>query len=152
MAGDEVRAAIRTNRVNVTGVLLDPARVEEHLLAATVATVTQSYAGEDFNVPSKLMNFMGHGLPVVACVRPDSEVARIVEESGGGWVASNAEPGSWAEVVARVMQDRQERERRGRAGLAFAQRHFAPRTSLDQFEAVLRETVGGASPVPSDPL
>lgn len=141
VAGDEVRAAIRSSRVKVTGVLLDQARVQEHLLRASVATVTQRYEGEDFNVPSKLMNFMGHGLPVLACVRPDSEVARLVEESHCGWVVSSAEPGEWADRVAHVMSDREELERRSRAALTFARTHLAPDRTLDRFEALVQEVV-----------
>ena len=48
-------------------------------MSAAVGLVTQAYDGIDFNVPSKLMNFMAYGIPVVASVRPDSEVARVIE-------------------------------------------------------------------------
>jgi colanic acid biosynthesis glycosyl transferase WcaI len=143
VAGDEVRAAIRTDRVRVTGVLHDTAELRDHLLTAGAATVTQRYEGQDFNVPSKLMNFMGQSLPVVACVRPDSEVARILEDSGGGWVASNADPARWATLVARVMRDRGECERRAEAGLAFARRHFTPAVGIERFETVLRQVIAG---------
>jgi len=77
VAAPEVRKEIRSERVTVTGVLPSQ-RLEQELRRAAVAVVSQSYEGAEFNVPSKLMNFMGYGLPVVASVRPDSEVARIL--------------------------------------------------------------------------
>ncbi len=35
--------------------------------------VSRSYTGAEFNLPSKIMNFMAYGLPIVAAVHPDSE-------------------------------------------------------------------------------
>ncbi len=67
VAGDDVRAAIATERVQVTGVL-DRPQLQSYLRRAALAIVSQHNDGADFNVPSKLMNFMGFGLPVVAAV------------------------------------------------------------------------------------
>ena len=72
-----MRAAIRTDRVRVTGMLASEP-LEHELRRAAVAVVSQGYEGIDFNVPSKLMNFMAYGIPTVASVRADSEVARII--------------------------------------------------------------------------
>ena len=44
VAGDDVRAAIRTDRVTVTGVL-DDAALDRHLRSAAVALVSQRYEG-----------------------------------------------------------------------------------------------------------
>ena len=41
--------------------------------------MSQWHDGSEFNIPSKLMNFMAYGIPVLAAVNPDGEVARIVE-------------------------------------------------------------------------
>lgn len=143
MAGDgvaatDVAAAIRSDRVVITGVV-DNEELERHLMSATLALVSQQYEGIDFNVPSKLMNFMGHGVPVVAAVRPESEVARLVEEAGCGWVTES--PEECAATLARVIPDAGERGRRGEAGLRFAQERFAPQRIAEQFEAVLESVV-----------
>jgi len=141
-AGADVRAAIRTDRVHVTGVLtIEP--LERELRHAAVAVVSQGYEGIDFNVPSKLMNFMAYGIPTVASVGSDSEVARIVTASGGGWVTDSADTGHLASKLAEVLKDRAAREERGRAALAFAQRHFSPEHAAQRFEGALLETVEG---------
>jgi colanic acid biosynthesis glycosyl transferase WcaI len=93
--------------------------------------------GIDFNVPSKLMNFMAYGIPTVASVRADSEVARIIEESGGGWVTDSADTGQLAATIADVLVDGSAREARGRAALAFAQRHLSPEHAVQRFEDIL---------------
>lgn len=136
LAGPQVRRAIHTDRVTVTGVL-DDISLERELQRASVAVISQRYEGIDFNVPSKLMNFMGHGIPIVASVRVESEVARIVSTSGAGWVTDCADPAAWAQQLALAMGDRNERRRRGEAGLRYAREHFAPERFAERFEAVL---------------
>ena len=151
VAGDDVRAAIATDRVQVTGVL-DRPRLERYLRSAAVAIVSQQYDGIDFNVPSKLMNFMGYGLPVVGAVRRESEVARILRESGGGWVVPDSDPSQLAQVVSRALRERQERHTRGEHGLAFAKVHFAPPTLAERFEQALRDAVDGDRTRPATEL
>jgi colanic acid biosynthesis glycosyl transferase WcaI len=139
VAANDVRAAIRTDRVEVTG-LVPRTRLQELLSRAAVAVVSQRYEGLDFNVPSKLMNFMGQGIPTVAAVRPDSEVARLIDSSGGGWAAETSDLDSWADNLADALDDRDERERRGEAAWRFAQRNFAPTRFADQFEELLQRS------------
>jgi colanic acid biosynthesis glycosyl transferase WcaI len=140
MAGDGVAAAdvrreIASGRVEITGVL-EREPLERLLAAAAVGLVSQSYDGIDFNVPSKLMNFMGRGVPVLAAVRPESEVARIVERSGGGWVTKDPEEAM--STLARVLADPAARDRAATAALDFAQANFTPTGLAEGFEHVLR--------------
>ena len=141
-AGADVRAAIRTDRVYVTGVL-DSDSLERELRRATVAVVSQSYEGIDFNVPSKLMNFMGYGIPTVASVRAGSEVARIVSASGGGWVTDSADTGQLARKLAEVLRDGTARRERGRAALCFARQHFSADHVAERFEDTLASVLNG---------
>ena len=79
-----VAAEIRTDRVEMPGLLLDELEIE--MEQATIGLVPQRPDVDEFNLPSKLMNLMSGGVPVLASVNPSSEVARIVRESGAGWV------------------------------------------------------------------
>ncbi|MEA2160068.1 MAG: colanic acid biosynthesis glycosyl transferase WcaI [Solirubrobacteraceae bacterium] len=142
VCGDDVRAAITSDRVQVTGVV-DRATLEGYLRRASVAIVSQEYQGLDFNVPSKLMNFMAYGLPTLAAVRPDSEVARIVGESGAGWVTNGSDPDEFAERLVQALTDPADRLARAERGLAFAQENFTPEAIASQFEGVLDEVVSG---------
>jgi colanic acid biosynthesis glycosyl transferase WcaI len=120
--------------VHVTGVLsTEP--LESELRRAAVAVVSQRYAGIDFNVPSKLMNFMAYGIPTVASVREDSEVARIIRKSGGGWVTDCADTRQLADTLAEVLKAPGALRVRGQAALAFARSHFTPDNAAARFEA-----------------
>ena len=59
VAAGEVRESIKTDRVSVDG-LVARDRLDELIASAAVGLVSQSYDAIDFNVPSKLMNFMAY--------------------------------------------------------------------------------------------
>ena len=133
VAEPEVRAAIRTDRVEMTG-LLDPSQIREQLQRASLGAVTQSYDAGEFNVPSKLMNYLAAGMPVIASVRKSSEAARIVTESGSGWIA---EPGEFGSTIVTALQDRAELESRSRAGHRFAEANLTADALVNRFEAAM---------------
>jgi colanic acid biosynthesis glycosyl transferase WcaI len=147
VAGDAVRAAISTERVHVTGII-DDERLTDELKRATVALVSQHYEGAEFNVPSKLMNFMGGGLATVASVGPHSEVSRILDASEGGWVTDSSHPEQAAQTLAEVLRQPDEVARRGAKALDFARTHFTAAHCAERFEEVLDvATAGGVSSV-----
>ncbi|MBO0769038.1 MAG: glycosyltransferase family 4 protein [Solirubrobacterales bacterium] len=144
VAGDDVRAAIQTDRVEITGVVGED-RLKALLSKASVAVVSQSYQGRDFNVPSKLMNFMGYGLATVAAVRPDSEVAKLINNSGGGWVADGTPGNTFAETLIKALEQPDERDARALNAQDFARMNFTPEWSAAQFEDVLLAATGQRS-------
>ena len=137
VAADDVRREISGDRVEMIGVVSDD-RLEAELRSAALALVSQHYRGAEFNLPSKLMNFMTYGLPVIAAVNPQSEVARIVSEAGAGWVIDSSRPEDFPRKVVEVLADREEFEQRGAAGRAYARRHFSKQAFADRFDRLLR--------------
>lgn len=137
VAEGEVRAAITTERVEMTG-LLDQEQIKSELRRATLAAVTQSYDAGEFNVPSKLMNYLATGMPVIGSVRESSEACRIIQESQSGWIAP---PGGFGETVASALADPDELERRSLNGHRFAQEHLTPAALADRFERAFRTDV-----------
>jgi colanic acid biosynthesis glycosyl transferase WcaI len=145
LAGDglataAIRSSVRGDRVQLPGVL-PSADLERMLQRATFGLVSQQPYEVEFNVPSKLMNFMAYGLPIVAMVRRESEVARLVESAGAGWIADPADPDSFPRVVAAALDDPAETNRRGEAAQVFARERFTPERSAEQFEHVLEGVV-----------
>jgi colanic acid biosynthesis glycosyl transferase WcaI len=140
VAGADVRAAIMTDRAEVTGILR-PEQLGPLIERAAVGVVTQQPRDNDFNVPSKLMNFMGAGVPVIASVEPDSEVARIVRESGGGWLTSSSDLGELTGALVDALNNPAERARRGAAALRFARDNFDAKLVAERFEQALLDVV-----------
>ena len=117
--------------------LLDAEELAAELARADLALVTQSFEGTEFNLPSKLMNFMAQGLPVIAAVNPKSEVARLVLESGSGWVADSSRSETLPETVAEALDHPEEMARRGIAGHAYARQRFSDESFAGGFEELL---------------
>ena len=136
----EVRAEVRSDRVAIKGLLPS---IDGELDRAAVGLVPQRPDITEFNLPSKLMNFMARGVPVLASVRPDSETARLVQRSGGGWLADASDPDAFPETVVRIIDDPEDRAARGHNARAFAAEHFSADAIADQFETVLEEVVSG---------
>ena len=141
VAADEVRAEIRSDRVEMTG-LVENERLEQELRSARLALVSQAYEGTEFNLPSKLMNYMAYGLPVIAAVNPRSETARLVREAKAGWVADSSEPGSLPTAIAAALSDPTELAARSRAARQYAMTHFSPQAFGDAFDGELRTLIG----------
>lgn len=133
---NEVRSSIRSGRVEMMGVV-DRQVLQAELSKAALGAVTQSYGGGDFNVPSKLMNYLALGLPVIASLPEGSEAARIIQSTGSGWVTDSNTPEDFAATAADALSDPEEMERRGRLGLKFAQSNLTPMALAEKFDAVL---------------
>jgi colanic acid biosynthesis glycosyl transferase WcaI len=140
VAAEEVRAEIRSERTHLPGVV-DEAELEHELGRSDLALVSQSFDGAEFNLPSKLMNFMGRGLPVIAAVNPDSEAARLVRESGAGWVVDSSRPELFPRAIAEALDQPEELAKRGSAGHEHASRRFSPDGFAASFDRVLTEVV-----------
>jgi len=132
VAEDEVRAAISTDRVKMLG-LIGAEELRSEIDRCHLGAVTQTYSGGEFNVPSKLMNYLSAGLPVVASVRPESEAGRIVDESGAGWVSDSSDLSGFTDSIVEAMADPAELSKRGEAGLGFARKNLTPDTLVDKF-------------------
>lgn len=143
MAAEDVGEKVRSERVHMLGVV-DDDRLEEELNQATVALVSQQYGGAEFNIPSKLMNFMAYGLPILAVVNPGGEVARIVREAGAGWVIDSSDPDAFPVKVAELVDSPNEVKGCGQAAKAYAELHFTRSGFSERFERSLEQTLSEA--------
>jgi colanic acid biosynthesis glycosyl transferase WcaI len=148
VAAAEAQAQIRTDRVRMLGVV-DDAGLEHELAEADLAFVSQCYDGSEFNIPSKLMNFMNYGLPILAAVNPGGEVARIVRESGAGWVVDSSDPVAFPREVGRIAQSNGEIRKRAAIARGYAQQHFTQTGFAERFERTLVSVARRSRPAPA---
>ncbi len=140
VAAPEVRARVTSDRIEMTGVLYG-AELEPVLRSTSLGLVSQRADIAEFNLPSKLMNYMSYGIPVLASVRLGSETGNIVEVSGAGWVTDAADPTEFATTAAAVLGDTDGLSATGQRGFHFAQQQFDPAAVAAHFERVLLEAV-----------
>ena len=138
VAAEDARAEITSDRVEMLG-LVDDERLERELASADIGFVSQRYDGSDFNIPSKLMNFMTYRLPILAAVNRAGEVARIVRDSGAGWVVDSSDPSSFPRELAWLTQAPSEIQLRAASAQRYAEEHFTQRRFARRFEEILLE-------------
>jgi glycosyltransferase involved in cell wall biosynthesis len=93
--------------------------------AADVHLVSVSAAWRGVIVPSKLQAAFSVSRPVLFVGPVESEMARWIRESGGGWIAGEDDVDAVLAAVAEA-HDPGERRRRGEAAAAFSRRYFDP--------------------------
>ena len=119
--------------------------MEAELKSTTVGMVTQRADVAEFNLPSKLMNYMAHALPVLAVVNPESETARIVRQAGAGWVVDSSRlEAQLPQAIERILAEPDEIVRRGRAAHEAAACHFAPERIAEQYERVIAPIISSS--------
>ena len=127
--------------------LLDDGALAAELARADLALVTQSFDGTEFNLPSKLMNFMAQALPVIAAVNPGSEVARLVNESGAGWIADSSRPGAASRNHRRgARRSRRDEEAGRRRAHAYARERFSDESFARELRRAARAGPRAAGP------
>jgi len=137
----EVEQAVTSDRVELLG-LVSTEELRAELSRARVGAVTQSYDGGEFNVPSKLMNYLAVGLPVIASVDPNGEIRKLVEDSEGGWVTDCKDPGEFAAAAARALREEERLAERSRSAEDFARENLSPDAHARTFEEGLEELLG----------
>lgn len=116
------------------------ARLREHLVSADVHLMSLDAGWQGLMVPSKLQASFAVGKPVLYVGGRESETAKWIEESGGGWVVGQNDLAGLLAAL-RQAEDPGERERRGESARVYALRHFAKTTISAEFAQWL-ESVG----------
>jgi len=93
-----------------------------------------------YTIPSKVQSYLACGRPIVAAL--DGEGARVVEESGAGYVVPTQDSAALADAVIRMRQlGEAERVTMGRSATDYFARHFERGLVLDQLENSMGDTV-----------
>ena len=98
-------------------------------------------------VPSKLQAAFSASRPVIFVGRADSDPGRWLEESGGGWRVDAGDVAGLLRALE-AAADPSERERRGAAARAYAERHFDRSANCARIALLLENAAGTAPPAP----
>ena len=123
---------------NVRFVDLQPLdRLGELLTFADIHLLPQRADVADLVMPSKLTGMLASGRPVVVTAHQGTEVARVVE--GCGLVVEPESPEVFADAIAALAADPQQRVQFGLAARRYAETNLDKESVLLQFEAQLIE-------------
>lgn len=117
-------------------------RMLEIYAASDLSLVPQAQDIGSDAIPSKVYRIMACGRPVVALTTGESDLARLIEESGGGLIVSSRNPADLAATIRTALHEPQRLGVMGDAGrrhvLTRFERHVVTRKYRDLFEDLSR--------------
>ena len=116
-------------------------RLGEMLAAADIHAVVQKPEAADLVMPSKLTNIFAAGRPVVATAEPGTALYHAVIDSGAGVVTEPLKPAAFAQAVAALASNADQRVEMGRKARRYAERNWDRDTIMEGFERDLLRLV-----------
>jgi colanic acid biosynthesis glycosyl transferase WcaI len=114
-------------------------RLPEVLSAADIHLVPLKKGLASSSVPSKTYSILASGRALIASVDHASEVARLVERSGGGVVVPPEDSGAFVAAVTKLVSDERLRARMGAAGRRFVEGQATPAVIAQAYESLFED-------------
>lgn len=93
------------------------------------------------HVPSKIYTIMASGKPALVCAEDDSEIARIVSETGGGIIIPPEDPASLANAVLKLKNNKSYADKLGMRGRSYIVEHYSRGAVIKKHEKIIETTV-----------
>jgi glycosyltransferase involved in cell wall biosynthesis len=119
---------------NIT--LLDPRpRSDQNIFlnACDVALVSLVTRMVGVSMPSRTYNILAAGKPILALVEPNSEVARVVDEEGVGWITRPGDAEGLKQTVLEIVQSRERLAGMGEAARRAAETKYSVEVALTRY-------------------
>jgi len=126
-------------------------RLRALLCAADIHVIPQVRDAADLVLPSKLINILAVGKPVVVTADPDSTLARMVRASGAGCIVPPDDHTALSKTLAVLASDRERLRRMGEAGRVWCEQQLGQEAILTRIERQLASMVKHVAIVPSRP-
>lgn len=111
----------------------------ELLASADVGLVSLALGHEGLSVPSKVFSLMAAGLPVVAAMADNSEVARILSENECGLCVSPQDGPALAEAILKLWQDHTLHDRMGKNGQEIIRRKYNVKSAAQGLAGFIKQ-------------
>ncbi len=121
-------------------------RLPEVLAAADVHVIALRKGLARASVPSKLYSILAAGRPVLASIDPDTEVTRVIDQSGAGIVVEPENPAGFLTALCRLLDSPERRTRMGEKGRAFVEAWVSPAGVASAYIDLFEELRAGHQP------
>jgi len=111
-------------------------QLPDMLASADVLLVLLEKDASRYSVPSKVLNYLCAGRPILALLPLENAVAKTIEAAGAGIVVAPGDSEAASAGLNRLLSDPSERDKMGTAARDYAERTFDVVAVGDRFEAV----------------
>lgn len=87
------------------------------------------------NFPSRLLSYMQHGMPVIACTDPNTDVGQVIKEGGFGWWCESNDVDGFTAVVNAACQE--PLEEKGKNARNYLMEHY----TVDKSYEIIMERI-----------
>jgi colanic acid biosynthesis glycosyl transferase WcaI len=108
------------------------------LSAGDVAIAIQRPYISPFSIPSKILNYLCSGKPILAGFPANNPAVTLITESDSGLITSPVDNQAWLECSEKLYRDAELRQRFSENGLKYARNNFNIDLICDKFEKVIR--------------
>lgn len=116
-------------------------RLSEVLCSADLHVVPLRTGLGHVSVPSKTYSILAAGRPILASIDPDTEVPRLLAESGAGVVVPPDDPDAFVEGVRSLLARPESLLEMGRRGRDFVESSASPRAVAERYEDLIRRII-----------
>ena len=124
------------------------AQLPDVLASADVLLVVLESDASRYSVPSKVLNYLCAGRPVLALLPPDNAVANMVEAAEAGLVLAPGDTDAASAALRSLLSDPDKRDQMGTAARRYAERTFDVRRVGERFESLLHDACNGHVSLP----
>lgn len=107
-----------------------------------VGLIPMTRTGAQDGFPSKVYTIMACGRPVLVTADADSEMAGIIQRSGGGRVVSPDDPDAFTAAVKRAYLERDQLPEEGKRARKFVEADYSKEAIARKYDALIRELTG----------
>jgi colanic acid biosynthesis glycosyl transferase WcaI len=118
-------------------------KLGELLATSDVVLVPQKEGVKDIVLPSKICNLLASGRPVIAAAAPETELGKIVSESGCGVLVAPQNGKQIADMIGQLRGAHALRERMGRDGRRYMEARLSGPMILREFMERMEMLVSG---------
>jgi glycosyltransferase involved in cell wall biosynthesis len=135
--GSEVpRLRTEANRRKLTNLTFHPAVPQADYLAAVgefdVGLLSLDASLKTHNVPGKLLDYLYHGLPVLAAINPGNDLGEILTDADAGLVCLHGRHDALAQAARQLLDEPDRRQRMAQAARTLLQQRFTASAAAEQ--------------------
>jgi glycosyltransferase involved in cell wall biosynthesis len=116
---------------------VDPGEIPALLSQCHIGLLALDPRHRTHNIPGKFLTYVQAGLPVLARINPDTDLAKIIENEGVGCAYVGDVVSELHDLAEELAGNRNKREVMSMQGRALSKRMFSPTTTVNQIVEAL---------------
>jgi len=135
-----IEKAKKLNLSNISFLTYQPySLMPDAYAAADVSFVSQAPGTSNDGIPSKVYRIMACGRPVIACTDADSDLSRLITQSGGGIVVTAGDSKALAQGIMKVYENKDEWIQRGDKARSYVVANFSRDSICQKYNDILTD-------------